>query len=88
LSAKSNQPLILYVSASHTVVSGALVLEKETMRNNKKITQEVPIYFISKALADSKKYCSAMEKICYAVVMSARKLCHYFEAHQVRVFTN
>jgi hypothetical protein len=29
-----------------------------------------------------------MEKICYAVVMSARKLRHYFEAHRVRVLTN
>jgi hypothetical protein len=29
-----------------------------------------------------------MEKICYIVVMSARKLRHYFEAHRVRVLTN
>jgi ribonuclease HI len=29
-----------------------------------------------------------MEKICYVVVMSARKLQHYFEAHRVRVQTN
>jgi hypothetical protein len=29
-----------------------------------------------------------MEKICYAIVMSARKLRHYFEAHRVRVLTN
>jgi hypothetical protein len=29
-----------------------------------------------------------MEKICYAVVMSARKLWHYFEAHRVRILTN
>jgi hypothetical protein len=29
-----------------------------------------------------------MEKICYVVVMSARKMRHYFEAHRVRVLTN
>jgi hypothetical protein len=29
-----------------------------------------------------------MDKICYAVVMSAQKLSHYFEAHRVRVLTN
>jgi hypothetical protein len=28
------------------------------------------------------------EKICYAVVMSAQKLRHYFEAYRVRVLTN
>jgi hypothetical protein len=31
---------------------------------------------------------SKMEKICYVVVMSARKLRHYFEAHRVRLLTN
>jgi hypothetical protein len=29
-----------------------------------------------------------MEKICYAVVMSVRKLRHYFEAHTIKVLTN
>jgi hypothetical protein len=29
-----------------------------------------------------------MEKICYAVVMSARKHRHYFEAHTIKVLTN
>jgi hypothetical protein len=29
-----------------------------------------------------------MEKICYAVFMSIRKLRHYFKAHRVRVLTN
>jgi hypothetical protein len=29
-----------------------------------------------------------MEKICYTVVMSARKFCEYFEAHKVRVLIN
>jgi hypothetical protein len=48
----------------------------------------VPIYFISEALTSSKKYYSEMEKISYAVVMSARKLHHYFKAHRVRVLTN
>jgi hypothetical protein len=39
-------------------------------------------------LAGSKKYYSKVEKICYAVIMSARKLRHYFEAHTIRVLTN
>jgi hypothetical protein len=43
---------------------------------------------VSEALAGSKKYYSEMEMICYAIVMSARKLQHYFEAHRVRVLTN
>jgi hypothetical protein len=74
-SQEPRQPLILY--------SGAQVQERETLKNDKKMTQQVPIYFISKALATSKRYYSEMEKIYYTVVMNARKLCHYFEAHRV-----
>jgi hypothetical protein len=48
----------------------------------------MPIYFVSEALAGSKKYYSEMEKICYVVVMSTRKLRYYFEAHRIRVLTN
>jgi hypothetical protein len=68
------QPLILYVSATHTTVNRALVQERETLNEDKKMMHQVPIYFVSEALAGSKKYYSEMEKICYVVVMSARKL--------------
>jgi hypothetical protein len=43
---------------------------------------------VSEVLIGSKKYYSEVEKICYAVVMSSRKLCHYFEAHTIKVLTN
>jgi hypothetical protein len=36
----------------------------------------------------SKKFYSKMEKICYAVILSSRKLRHYFEAHTIKVITN
>jgi hypothetical protein len=29
-----------------------------------------------------------VEKICYEIIMSARKLRHYFEAHIIKVLTN
>jgi viroplasmin and RNaseH domain-containing protein len=43
---------------------------------------------VSEVLTWSKRYYSEMEKICYAVVMSGRKLRHYFEAHTIHVLTN
>jgi hypothetical protein len=73
-SLQPDQPLILYVSASHTTMSGALIQEREIYKDNKKLSHQVPIYFIFEALAGSKRYYSDMEKICYAIVMSARKL--------------
>jgi hypothetical protein len=72
----------------HTVVSGAIVQEKEICKRDRKLSQQVLIYFISEALAGFKKYYSEMEKIWYAVVLSTRKLRRYFEAHRVRVLTN
>jgi hypothetical protein len=50
--------------------------------------QQFPVYFISEVLTGSKRFYSEMEKICNAVVMSARKLRHYFQAHTIKVLTN
>jgi hypothetical protein len=50
--------------------------------------QQYPVYFLLEVLYRSKKYYSEVEKICYVVVMSTRKLQHYFEAHTIRVLTN
>jgi hypothetical protein len=62
--------------------------EREICKEGRKLSQQVPIYFISEALDDSKNYYSKMEKICYSVVISSRELRHYFDVHRVRVFTN
>jgi hypothetical protein len=79
----------LYVSTTHIVVSGALVVEKEAAQGaGAAAKHQHPIYFVSEVLVGSKKYYSEIEKICYAVVMCSRKLQHYFEAHTIRVLTN
>jgi hypothetical protein len=50
--------------------------------------KQIPVYFASEALSGSKIFYSELEKIAYAVIMAARKLRHYFEAHRIRVITN
>jgi hypothetical protein len=55
-------PLILYVLATHTAVSGALVVEKETVGNGNTAKQQFPVYFISEFLTGSKRFYSEMEK--------------------------
>jgi hypothetical protein len=87
-SLEQGQPLILYVSTTHSAVSGALVVKKEIMRDNKNVKQQLSVYFMSDVLTESKKYYSEMEKICYADIMSARKLFHYFEAYTIKVLIN
>jgi hypothetical protein len=43
---------------------------------------------VSDILTGSKRFYSKVEKLCYVVIMSARKLRHYFEAHAIRVLTD
>ena len=75
--------LLLYIAASYSAVSAALVLERESEGKKK----QLPVYFVS-ALAGSKLMYLELEKIAYAVVMFARKLRHYFEAHKIIVITD
>jgi hypothetical protein len=64
------------------------VIEKEITIDGRNTKQQFPIYFVSVVLIGSKKYISEVAKICYAVIMSARKIWHYFEAHTIKVLTN
>jgi hypothetical protein len=58
------------------------------VNNGKAAKQQFPVQFILEVLTGSKRFYSEMEKICYVVIMSARKLRHYFEAHRIKVLTN
>jgi ribonuclease HI len=80
----SKSPLLLYLSASNSVVSAILVQEKEEEGKLK----QIPVYFASGALSGSKIFYSELEKIAYAVIMAVRKLRHYFEGHRISVITN
>jgi hypothetical protein len=64
------------------------VTKKEITQNGKIVKQQFPVYFVSEVLTGSKRFYFEMEKICYAVIMSARKLQHYFEAHTIRIPTS
>jgi hypothetical protein len=74
-------PLLLYVAASHSVVSVALVHEKLDAQTKK----QAPIYFVSEVLSPSKKNYIELEKVLYAVLMASRKLRHYFQAYHTIV---
>jgi hypothetical protein len=58
------------------------------MHNDRTVKQQFPVYFVSDVLTRSKKFYSEMEKICYVVIMSARKLRYYFKAHTIKVLTD
>jgi hypothetical protein len=74
-------PLLLYVAASHSAVSAALVQEKLEGQ----IKKQAPVYFVSEVLSLSKKNYTKLEKVLYAVLMASRKLRHYFQAYHIIV---
>ena len=45
------------------------------------------MYFISEVLFDSKSRYSQIQKLLYAILITKRKLRHYFESHPVMVMT-
>jgi ribonuclease HI len=74
-------PLLLYVAASHSAVSAALVQEKLEGQ----IKKQVLVYFVSEVLSLSKKNYTELEKVLYAILMASRKLRHYFQAYHIIV---
>jgi hypothetical protein len=77
-SPQPGEPL-LYVAALAHAISAVLVREKQEEHQNK----QLPVYYVSKTLDGAKKIYKEMEKVAYIVVMSSRKLKHYFQAHKI-----
>ena len=46
------------------------------------------MYYISEVLSDSKTRYPQIQKLQYAILISKRKLHHYFETHLVTVVTS
>jgi ribonuclease HI len=46
-----------------------------------------PVYFVSEVLSDSMTSYSQMQKLVYAILMTKRKLLHYFDAHLITVLS-
>ena len=47
-----------------------------------------PIYYISKVLSESKAKYPHVQKLLYALLITSRKLCHYFDEHKVIVVSD
>ena len=80
------ESLLLYIAATTQVVSAALVVEREEEGHALKVQR--PVYFISEVLSNSKTRYSQIQKLLYAVLITKRKLRHYFLSHPMTVVTS
>ena len=77
------KPMLLYIGATHQVVSAVLVVERE-MDGHKFLLQK-PVYYVSIVLTPCKSRYPHYQKIAYAVFMASRKLRHYFQECSITV---
>lgn len=74
------EELYIYLAVSTTAVSSALIREEEGVQR--------PVYFVSKALRGAEERYPRMEQLAFALIVSARKLRPYFQAHTIVVLTD
>jgi ribonuclease HI len=80
-SGQSAEDLLLYISCTTHVVSTVLVVERAKEGHAYPIQH--PVYFISEVMGHSKKKYPQIQKLLYAVLLTTRKLRHYFDDHKV-----
>jgi hypothetical protein len=83
---QESEPLYFYVAATTQVVSAVIVVER-TKEGHAQPVQR-PVYYISEVLSKTKARYPQIQKLLYAVVLTRRKLRHYFEAHPVMVVSS
>ncbi|CAL2276515.1 unnamed protein product [Prunus armeniaca] len=72
--------LFVYLAVSNSTVSSALIREE--------LGAQHPVFYTSKTLLDTETCYPKLDKLILAIVVSARKLRPYYQAHRVIVMTD
>ncbi|XP_020208360.1 uncharacterized protein LOC109793305, partial [Cajanus cajan] len=77
---QADLPLLMYLSASDSAISAVLVQERGS--------SQMPIYFVSRVLQGAEIRYQKIEKLALAILVTGRKLRHYFQSYEVVVRTD
>jgi hypothetical protein len=82
----AGEALLIYVAATTQVVNVAIVVERQ--EEGHALPVQRPVYFISEVLSETKVRYPQIQKLLYAVILTRRKLRHYFESHPMTVVSS
>src|SRR3954466_310846 len=83
---KDKEKLYLYIAARSSVVRTALVVER--MEEGKVQSIQRPIYYLSMLLNKSQQRYPHYQKLLLAVIMTSRKVSHYFDEHPITIVSS
>jgi hypothetical protein len=73
---RKKEQQLLYLAATTHVVSTAIVIKRQ--EDGHAYPVQRPVYFVSEVLSESKARYQPVQKLLYAVLITSRKLRHYF----------
>src|SRR3954465_5264642 len=83
---KEREKLYLYIAARSSVVSTTLVVERTEEGKVQSIQR--PIYYLSMLLTKSQQRYPHYQKLQLAVIMTSRKVSHYFDKHPITIVSS
>jgi hypothetical protein len=83
---RKNEQLLLYLAATTHVVSTTIIVERQ--EDGHAYPVQGPIYFVSEVLSESKARYQPVQNLLYAVLITSRKLRHYFQEYSITVSTD
>jgi hypothetical protein len=83
---RKGDQLLLYLAATTHVVSTAIIVEWQEDGHTYPVQR--PVYFVSEVLLESKARYQPVQKLLYIVLITSRKLRHYFQEYLISVVTD
>jgi hypothetical protein len=78
--------LLLYIAATTHSISTTIMVERQEEGHAFGVQQ--PLHFISKVLSESKVCYPTILKLLYGILITSRKLHHYYDAYNISVVTD